>query len=89
MTRLEEITERKRQLLARADAERNALIRTCCEYRARTLVASKVSGFIKNPIVLAGLGLLALKMPWRRTLKMSGWIWRGWRLLKTVQRFAL
>lgn len=89
MSRLEEIVERKQQLVAESDAARNNVARVYYQYQARTIVARKVTSFLKNPIVLAGLGLFALKMPWRRAYKLGGWAWRIWRLLQTVRRFAL
>ena len=89
MTRLEEIIARKQKLVADSDAARNNMARIYYHYQARTYVARKVSSFFKNPLVLAGLGLFALKMPWRRAYKLGGWTWRIWRLLRTVRRFAL
>jgi hypothetical protein len=89
MTRLEEIQVRKHQLLARSDAARNDMMRVFYEYQARTLFVRKVTGLFKNPFVLAGLGLFALKMPWRRAFRFGGWAWRAWGLLRTIRRFAL
>jgi hypothetical protein len=89
MTRLEEITARKEQLLAASDAERNEIIRVFYRYQARTFFATKVTSFFKNPLVLAALGFFAWKLPWRRAYRLGGWAWRGWRLLRTIRRFAL
>jgi len=89
MTRLEQIIAHKQRLIAESDAARNNMARVYYQYQARTLMARKITSFFKNPIVLAGLGLFALKMPWRRACKMGGWAWRIWRLLQTVRRFAL
>jgi hypothetical protein len=89
MTRLEEIIARKQQLVARSDDARYNMARIYYQYQARTYFARKVASFFKNPLVLAGLGLFALKMPWRRAYKLGGWGWRIWRLLQTVRRFAL
>jgi hypothetical protein len=88
MSALEEIVARKQRLIAASDAGRNDMARRYYEYQARTLMARKVTSFFKNPLVLAGLGLLALKMPWRRAYKLGGWGWRAWRLLRTIRRFA-
>jgi len=89
MTRLEEIIAHKQRLIAESDAARNDMALVYYRYQARTLIARKIKSFLKNPLVLAGLGLFALKMPWRRAYKMGGWAWRIWRLLRTVRRFAL
>jgi hypothetical protein len=89
MSALEEIVARKQRLIAVSDAARNDMARRYYEYQARTLMARKVTNFFKNPFVLAGLGLFALKMPWRRAYKLGGWAWRAWRLLRTLRRFAL
>ena len=89
MNALEEIVARKQRLIAESDAARNDVARRYYEYQARTLLARKVTNFFKNPLVLAGLGLLALKMPWRRAYKMGGWAWRAWRLLRMIRRFAI
>lgn len=89
MSRLEEIVARKQQLVLRSDASRYEMTRVFYQYQARTMFARKATAFLKNPLVLAGLGLFALKMPWRRTFKLGGWAWRAWRLLRTFRRFAL
>ncbi len=89
MTRLDEIIAHKQRLIAESDVARYNMARVYYQYQARTVMARKVTSFFKNPIVLAGLGLFALKMPWRRAYKMGGWAWRIWRLVQTVRRFAL
>jgi hypothetical protein len=89
MTRLEEIVARKQQLVAHSDAARNNMARIYYRYQARTLIARKITSLFTHPLVLAGLGLFALKMPWRRAYKLGGWAWRIWRLLQTVRRFAM
>ena len=38
--------------------------------------------------ILAGLGLVALKMPWRRAYRWSGWFWLGWKMLLPIILFA-
>jgi hypothetical protein len=88
MSRIDEIAGRKQRLIADSDARRNEIARVYYQYQARTLLARQVTGFLRNPLVLAGLGLLALKMPWRRTFRFGGWVWRVWRLFRTVRRFA-
>lgn len=87
MTRLEEIAARKQQLIAQSDTERNQMVRTYYRYQARTTTARQVKNILKNPFVLATIGILVLKMPWRRAYRMSGWLWGGWRLLRTIRRF--
>ena len=89
MTALEEISARKQLLIARSDGARSEIARLYYQAQARTFFARKVGSFFKNPLVLAGLGLFALKMPWRRAYRVGGWAWRIWRLLRTVRRFAL
>ncbi len=86
MTTLEEIAARKQALLRRSDDERNEIQRVFYQWQARTSVARQVTGLLKNPLVLAGLGLLALKMPWRRAYKMSGWAWRTWKFVRIFRR---
>jgi hypothetical protein len=88
---LEQITERKRTLLDQAEAQRLelAVLYTSLERPAR--VATQVNTFFRNPFVLAGAGICALKMPWRRLFRVSGWAWKGWkwfRVIKTLRRFA-
>jgi hypothetical protein len=88
MTRLEEIVARRQRLVAKSDAARNEMARVYYQYQARTVIARKVTGFLSNPLVLAGLALLTLKMPWRRAYRVGGRAWRLWRLLRTIRRFA-
>lgn len=83
---IEQIGERKRALIASSDAQRNDLTRIYYGWQARTQVARQVTGILRNPFVLAGLGLVLLKLPWRRCYKMGGLAWRGWRLLMLLRR---
>jgi hypothetical protein len=86
MSTLEELAERRRALVERSDSERFHIASIYYQWNARSNVTRKTLGILKHPLVLAGLGLFMLKMPWRRTNKMSGWIWKSWRLLRLVQR---
>ena len=87
MNGLEAITERKRLLVEQANEERNEIARNYYRWQARGEVARKTTRLLKNPLVLASLGLLALKMPWRRTYKMGGWFWKGWKFFRIFRRF--
>jgi hypothetical protein len=89
MNALEELEKRKRLLLARADGERTNIARIYYQWQARSDVARRTLGIFRNPLVLAGLGILALKMPWRRAFRFGGWAFKGWRLLRLVQRMWL
>jgi len=86
MTRIEEITARKQELARRSDDERNEIKRVYYQWQARTTVARQATSFLKNPLVLTGLGLLLLKLPWRRTYKMGGWAWRLWKFVRVFRR---
>ena len=86
MTKIEEITARKQELVRRSGDERNEITRVYYQWQARTVMARQVGSILKNPIVLAGIGLLVLKMPWRRTYKMGGWAWRVWKLVRVFRR---
>jgi hypothetical protein len=86
MNDLEEIAARKQALIGRSDGERNDIARIYYRWQARTQVARQVTRILKNPFVLGGIGLLLLKLPWRRTYKLSGWAWRAWRLVRTIRR---
>jgi hypothetical protein len=86
MTTLEEIAARKQELVGRSDDERNEITRVYYQWQARTAVARQVTSILKNPLVLAGIGLLLLKLPWRRTYKMGGWAWRLWKLVRVFRR---
>jgi hypothetical protein len=86
MTKIEEIAARKQDLLRRSDDERNEITRVYYQWQARTTIARQVTGILKNPLVLAGIGLLVLKMPWRRAYKMSGWAWRLWKFVRVFKR---
>jgi hypothetical protein len=89
MSRLDEITARKQRLIGDSDQARNEIARVYYRYQARTVIARQVTAFFKNPLVLAGLGLFALKMPWRKAYRLGGWGWRVWRLLRTIRRFVV
>lgn len=86
MNSLEEIATKKQELLNRSDTERNRIARVYYQWQARTTVARQVTGVFRNPLVLAGIGLLLLKLPWRKTYRLSGWAWKGWRLIRTIRR---
>jgi hypothetical protein len=86
--RLEEIAARKEALIVRSMHERNDIAHAYFRWQARTQMARQVTAFFRNPWVLAGLGMVALKLPWRRTFKWSGWVWRGWKLWQSVRRMV-
>lgn len=86
MNSLDEIAGRKQELLSRCEAQRHGIARTYYQWQARTHATRQVTRILKNPLVLAGIGLLLLKLPWRRTYKMGGWAWRAWRLVRTIRR---
>ena len=86
MTKIKEITARKQELVRRSGDERNEITRVYYQWQARTVMARQVGSILKNPFVLAGIGLLVLKMPWRRTYKMGGWAWRVWKLVRVFRR---
>jgi hypothetical protein len=84
--RLAQIAARKELLLAESEQGRDDIARSWYRWQARTILARQVTSFFRNPWVLAGLGLAALKMPWRKGFKLGGWLWRGWKLFRTVRR---
>ena len=86
MKGLETLEERKRNLLERSDNERLNIARVYYQWQARSQVARQTFGIFKNPLVLAALGVVALKMPWRRAYRLGGWGWKGWKLLRLVRR---
>ena len=86
MKTLPEITARKQQLIADSDAGRYEIARVYYQYQARTMAARQIAGFLRNPVVLAAIGLVALKMPWRRAYRMGGWAWRCWGVVRMVRR---
>ena len=80
------IEDRKRALVTASDAHRSDLALAYYRYQARTQVARQVTNIIRNPFVLTGLGLVLLKLPWRRCYRMGGVAWRGWRFLMLLRR---
>jgi hypothetical protein len=86
MNSLEEIATRKQALLNRSENERNRIARSFYQWQARTNTARQVGRIMRHPLFLAGMGLLAWKMPWRRTYKFGGWAWKAWRLVRTIRR---
>jgi hypothetical protein len=89
MTALEEITARKTALLSQSDSERLEIARVYYQWQARSNVARQTLGIFRNPLVLAGIGIFLLKMPWRRAYRFGGWAFKTWRLLRLVQRIWL
>ena len=85
MSDLAEIRARKDALLAESEGARDEIAREYYRWQARTFLARQVTGILRNPLVLAGLGLLAIKMPWRRTFRFGGWFWKGWKALRMVR----
>ena len=86
MNALEEIAARKQALVERCGQERNEVARVYYQWQARTQTTRQVARFLKNPFVIGAIGLLVLKLPWRRGIKMGGWAWKGWKLLQMVRR---
>jgi hypothetical protein len=88
MTSLELIARRKQALVNRSYHDRNEIARVVYKWQARRQVAGQVTKIFKNPLFLSALGLLALKLPWKRTFKMSGWFWKGWKLFRLFRRIV-
>ena len=86
MSKIEEIAARKQELVRRSDDERYEITRVYYQWQARTTVARQVTSILKNPLVLTGIGLLLLKMPWRKTYKMGGWAFRLWKMVRLAKR---
>jgi hypothetical protein len=89
--RFEQLAARKAALLALTEAQRLELAVLYTSFERPARVVTQVNSFLRNPFVLAGLGLCAAKLPWRRLFKVSGWAWKGWKwvkLFKTVRRFV-
>lgn len=87
MNGLAEIEGRKRLLLAKSEAQRLEMASQYYRWQARTTMARQVTGFLKNPLVLSALGLVLLKLPWKRAYRMGGWGLKAWRIVKLVRRF--
>lgn len=86
-----QINRRKHLLLDRTEAQRIELATFYATIERPARMAGQVNTFLRNPFVIAGMGVCALKFPWRRLFKVSGWAWKGWkwfRLLKTFRRFV-
>jgi hypothetical protein len=84
---LRDITERKAQLVNLAASQRTNLGAIGRVWEQPFRVASQVNSFMRNPLVLAGLGLVMAKMPWRRLFKVSRFAYKGWKIMKIVQMF--
>ena len=89
MNSFEELAERKRRLLERSESERTNIARVYYQWQARTQVARHTLKIFRNPLVLAGMGFLVWKLPWRRAYRLGGWGFKAWRLLRLVQRMWL
>jgi hypothetical protein len=89
MNNFDDLAERKRQLLARSEGERTNIARVYYQWQARSSIARQTLGIFRNPLVLAGLGLFALKMPWRKAYRVGGLAFKAWRLLRVVRRIWL
>jgi hypothetical protein len=87
MNRLEVIQERKQALIQRSDEQRNQIARRFYQYQARTTIARNVTGILRNPLFLGLAGLVALKLPWRKSLKFGGLFWKGWKYFRLLRRF--
>ena len=72
MSTLDEIALRKQELLSQSEADRNRIARKYYQWQARTHATRQVTRILKNPLVLAGIGLVLLKMAWRRSYKLGG-----------------
>jgi len=87
MNQLELLAAKKQALVELSNEQRNNAARVYYQWQARTSVARNVTGIFRNPIVLAALGFLAIKLPWRKSMKLGGWFWKSWKLLRVVKRF--
>lgn len=89
---IQDVTRRRLALQSLANAQRAQIRASIAVWEKPARTARAVNSFVRNPLVLAGFGLVMAKMPWRRLMKVSRFAYKGWRIMKMVQlfrRFAL
>ncbi len=82
---LADIQSRKQALIADALAQRHSLDAAFRELRRPFDACQRTVSRLPSPWLWAAAGLLALKLPIRRVLRIPILIWKGWRLLRRVQ----
>jgi len=89
----EQLTERRAVLIARTEAQRQALgyYVSRLEAPAQVLETSwRVAGFLRSPVILAALSLLLSRKKRART-RRRGWLWflrQGWRLGRMLRQLG-
>ncbi|MDX1952269.1 MAG: hypothetical protein SFY81_08785 [Verrucomicrobiota bacterium] len=82
-----ELQARKALLVTQCAVQREQLASSCREMGRPVRTGFRMMRLFKSPLVLAGLGFLVLKAPWRKFFSLSSLLWKGWRLIRFVRAY--
>ena len=82
---IQEVTARRRALQSVAAGQRSQLGAAIAVWQKPARTVSAINNFVRNPLVLAGFGLIMAKMPWKRLFKVSRFAYKGWKIVKILQ----
>jgi len=86
---LELLSQRRSQLLARAEAQRSELGFYYTQFERPVRQTEAVGGFLnslrRSPVVLTALAALLLRTPWRKLARIPKLAWRGWTIVQFLR----
>lgn len=86
------LAQRRAQLVAQAEAQREQLSRYCQQLEPPIRLVENGYRFAKSlrrsPLLVAGLAALLLKSPWRKLARIPKFAWSGWKALQIARQWA-
>ncbi len=79
------IQTRRDILVAEAAAQRALLAEAWRGFDKPAAACSRAASTLRSPWLWAGVGLVALKLPKKRLLRIPVLIWKGWRMVRRVR----
>jgi hypothetical protein len=84
-SRLLEIERRKHALIGECEDERALFAEAWRGLERPVALGNRAVQTLRSPLLWAGVGLVALKLPKSRLLRMPMLLWKGWRLAHRVR----
>ena len=81
------IESRKRALREECSAQRELFAAAWHGFERPVATCYRAANTLRSPLLWAGVGLVALKLPKRKLLRLPVLLWKGWKLARTVRSY--
>jgi len=92
MSKLDALSQRRAELVARSAAQRVELTMAAQRLQGPVYLLGSVLGLLnslrRSPLAVTGLAAVLLRTPWRKLARWPKWLWRGWRFAQLARGWA-